>query len=100
MNYYVTAGRNGAIIKTNYQSALYCRKYLPQAIVRKYSDFPSAEQAAIEHICSITPPYIKCPDRIEIDVMITVNKLIKQSQGIKEPGTDLSTAPIIFENMP
>ncbi len=100
MNYYLTTGINGSILTTYFQPASYWKRYLPHARVRKYTDYAAAEQAAIEHIYSIKPLYIKGPDRIEIDIMITVNKLIKESQGINEPGADLSTVPIIFENMP
>ena len=52
---YVVCGINGVIIADTYGRALYCRKYLLHANIKRYEDYAEAEQAALNHLAAIVP---------------------------------------------
>jgi hypothetical protein len=49
--------------------------------MKKFSTFEEAEQAALDHLAAILPYYIPIPNRIELNDMITKNKLYRASKG-------------------
>lgn len=51
--------------------------------MKKFSTFEEAEQAALDHLAAILPYYIPVPTHIEINDMITKNKLYRASKGEK-----------------
>lgn len=84
MNCYVVCGINGVIIADTYGRALYCRKYLLHANIKRYEDYAEAEQAALNHLAAIVPYYVCLPDRLTLNEMVTKNKLIRDSKNTQE----------------
>jgi hypothetical protein len=81
MAYYVLFGINGTIIQENYYKTLRCQEYIKKSTMKKFSTFEEAEQAALDHLAAILPYYIPIPNRIELNDMITKNKLYRASKG-------------------
>ena len=81
---YVVCGLNGVIIADTYGRALYCRKYLLRANIKRYEDYAEAEQAALHHLAAIVPYYVRLPDRLTLNEMVTKNKLIRDSKNTQE----------------
>ena len=83
MAYYVLRGYNGVIIQENYYKVLKCQEYIKKSTMKKFSTFEEAEQVALDHLAAIMPYYIPIPDHIELNDMITKNKLYRASKGEK-----------------
>ena len=83
MAYYVLFGNNGTIIQENYYKTLKCQEYIKKSTKKKFSTFEESEQAALDHLAVIVPYYIPIPDHIELNQMITKNKLYRASKGEK-----------------
>lgn len=83
MAYYLLRGYNGVIIQENYYKVLKCQEYIKKSTMKKFSTFEEAEQAALDHLAAIMPYYIPIPDHIELNDMITKNKLYRASKGEK-----------------
>lgn len=81
MAYYVLFGYNGVIIQENYYKTLKCQEYIKKSTMKKFSTFEEAEQAALDHLAAILPYYISIPNHIELNDMITKNKLYRASKG-------------------
>lgn len=83
MFYYLTKGLNGVIIQEYYAKALKCQNYIKKSTIKKFDSFEDAEQAALDHLAAILPYYIPLPAHIELNDMITKNKLYRASKGEK-----------------
>ena len=83
MAYYVLFGINGTIIQENYYKTVKCQEYIKKSTMQKFSTFEEAEQAALDHLAAILPYYIPIPNHIELNDMITKNKLYRASKGEK-----------------
>lgn len=83
MAYYVLFGYNGTIIQENYYKTLKCQEYIKKSTMKKFSTFEEAEQAALNHLAAIVPYYVPIPNHIELNEMVTKNKLYRASKGEK-----------------
>ena len=54
-----------------------------ELLARQMPHSLEAEQAALDHLAAILPYYIPVPTHIEINDMITKNKLYRASKGEK-----------------
>ena len=83
MAFYLVKGLNGVIIQEYYAKALKCQNYIKKSTIKKFNSFEDAEQAALDHLAVIVPYYIPLPAHIELNDMITKNKLYRASKGEK-----------------
>lgn len=84
MKYYVAKGQNGVIISDTYGRALYCRKYLTQPVIKACEDYAEAEQAALDHLATIVPYYVKLPKNLSLNEIVTRKKLIDKNERKQE----------------
>lgn len=84
MKFYVVKGTNGVIIIQGiYAKAVKCQNYIKKSTIKMFDSFEDAEQAALDHLATIFPYYIPIPNHIELNDMITKNKLYRASKGEK-----------------
>lgn len=81
MKCYVAFGDNGVIIHANYNAALSYRKYIRAMNVRKFPDFQSAEEFALDHLSEVMPYYIRIPDHIVMDDLLTYSILKRNTEN-------------------
>lgn len=78
MSYYLVSGDNGIIIHQYYNKAFVCRNCFRRNKIKKYDTFEEAEDAALDHLSDILPYYIPVPERVKLDEMLTVSKLVRE----------------------
>ncbi len=83
MKRYLVRGDNGVIIHKDYASAIRCLYCFKRGIIKRYDSFAEAEEAALEHLSEIVPYYVRIPNRLKMDQMVTVTKLL-QEQGLEQ----------------
>lgn len=75
---YLTRGDNGLVIKQGYDGAFRCRVYFTRSKIKKYETFSAAEEAARMHLREILPRFVPLPEKIGLDDLLTIRKLIQE----------------------
>lgn len=81
---YLVRGKNGVIIKQDWEGSKRCMNYIYGSIAKKYNTVAEASIAALEHLADITPPNVPLPTKVKMDEMITVHKLMKAAGLLDE----------------